>query len=259
MPIQVLSASSYHQRFDAGRTRPCLFLCNGEGDEAPSEYIVKTKAGMDNGVNGLAAELLGAQLARFLDIPCPEPAIIDIDQDMVDSVLDFELKGNLLESIGLNFGSRFMHGYSTWPVAARVPSSLKGLATEIFAFDALTQNVDRRIQRPNVLYKGDEIIVIDHESSFSFLYALTNEAPYQISSLQFLSGHIFYPSLKGTALRLDRFAGALEALSDEVLEGMANDMPEAWRTDNLIRILNHIKEVRNNVDIFVEEVRRCLQ
>ena len=44
--------------------------------EKNGEYVVKLKAGMETGVNGLTAELIASQLATFFDIPTPEPAII---------------------------------------------------------------------------------------------------------------------------------------------------------------------------------------
>jgi hypothetical protein len=46
------------------------------------------------------------------------------------------------------------------------------MATDIFAFDALIQNVDRRVTNPNLLTVGSTFYVYDHETSFSFLQAI---------------------------------------------------------------------------------------
>ena len=36
----------------------------------------------------------------------------------------------------------------------------------------MIQNPDRRQDKPNLLRKGDELAIFDHEMAFSFLYAL---------------------------------------------------------------------------------------
>ena len=47
-------------------------------------------------------------------------------------------------SLGLNFGSAIQTGVMTWPVDKWVPESMWPAAVDIFAFDALIQNPDRR-------------------------------------------------------------------------------------------------------------------
>lgn len=246
---------------ETGRTKPCVFLCEGNGNDPFQEYVVKTKVGLDNGVTGLLAELLGSQLAIFLGLPTPEPAIINIDPIIAESIPDSELSDVIVRSAGLNFGSLFMSGgYTTWPNGKKVPLNHKELAAEIFAFDAMTQNTDRRDDKPNVLWKGSELLLIDHELSFSFIYAILNPTTaYEISSLQFLQKHIFYHSLKGTEVHLDRFAGALESLSDEVLTKMFNAIPDEWKTEHFKKIKHHILEVSKNSDKFINEVQRFLR
>jgi len=68
--------------------------------------------------------------------------------------------------------------------------------TEIFAFDLMVQNPDRRKGKPNLLRKGDELAIFDHEMAFSFLYALVpNEYPWDglriISSRQEITARSF--------------------------------------------------------------------
>jgi hypothetical protein len=79
MTIPVLTSTSLQKVLHSGRTKPCIFFCEDESGEKSGEYVVKLKAGMETGVNGLAAELIASQLASFLDIPTPETAIIELD------------------------------------------------------------------------------------------------------------------------------------------------------------------------------------
>jgi hypothetical protein len=46
---------------------------------------------------------------------------------------------------------------------------MRPAALQIFAFEALIANDDRRYNNPNVLVRGDKIFAIDHEAAFGFL------------------------------------------------------------------------------------------
>jgi len=259
--IPILSATSLQRILHSGRTKPCIFFCEDETGERNGEYVVKLKAGMETGVNGLAAELIASQLAGFLDIPTPDAAIIELDAVIAEVIPDAGLALRIRGSSGLNFGSRVITGgFDTWPVSKAIPSSLKTLAAEIFAFDAMIQNPDRRADKPNILWKGDELFIIDHEMSLMFVYdILPTPSPWQISNLRFIKGHLFYNALKGQTVNLDRFAGALELLADNTIETMLTNVPEEWRSDNIAKIKTHISEIAQHSNNFVDEVRRTLQ
>ncbi|MBI5212587.1 MAG: hypothetical protein HY957_04355, partial [Nitrospirae bacterium] len=218
-------------------------------------------AGMESGVNGLAAELIASQLAYFLDIPTPEPAIIELDPLLAGAIPDPDLSLKIKESSGLNFGSRVITGgFETWPVGKAIPTSLRTLAAEIFAFDALIQNPDRKVNKPNILWKGDDLYIIDHEMSLMFIYEiLPTTNPWQISNLRFIKDHLFCGNLKGQTVNLDRFAGALEMLTDNVVGTILSDVPEDWRSDNISKITTHINEIVYHSNDFVDEIRRALQ
>jgi hypothetical protein len=256
MAIPHLYASSYQKRMESGRTRPCIFFCEDNDGEIGGEYVVKLKAGLENWAVGSMAELMASQLALFLDIPTPEPAIIRVDPELADIIPDEELANTIRESAGLNFGSKLVTpGFETWPVGEQVPVSLIQLAGEIFAFDALIQNPDRKNNKPNILWKGDELYIIDHEMGFSFVYPILG----QDSSLDFLKDHLFYQSLKAEEINFDRFAGALESLSTERLNDMIANIPEEWNNEHITTISRHISNVTNHVNDFIDEVRRTLQ
>jgi hypothetical protein len=160
----------------------------------------------------------------------------------------------------LNFGSVYLSGgYKTWPVEKSIPSNLKALATEIFAFDALIQNPDRRSDKPNILWKSDEIFIIDHEMGFSFVYSiLQSKEPWKVSEIDFLRKHLFYNKLKGQTLNFDRFAGVLETLAKDGIESILNMVPEEWKTPKIESIGNHLAAICGHVDAFIDEIRRVL-
>lgn len=260
MPIPVLQAVSYQRTMVSGRTKPCLFLCEDAESGAVGEYVVKLKAGLETGENGLAAELVASQLATVLDMQTPEIAIINVDPLLAEAVSDHSLARKIKESAGLNFGSKVLTGgFDTWPVGKPIPSSLFQDATDIFAFDAMIQNPDRRDDKPNILWKADQLSIIDHEMGFSFVYAIGPQAdPWKISSLGWLSKHLFYRHLKGRTISFDRFAGALETISEGIIDGIMSGIPQEWQSDTMGKIQNHIMQISTHANEFIDEVRRTL-
>jgi hypothetical protein len=160
-------------------------------------------------------------------------------------------------SVGANFGTQLLvGGFRTWPTDQPIPFSLRRAATEIFAFDALIENPDRRYDNPNVLWRDEEMFVIDHDSAFSFLYALGDQgSPWNLEKALYLEQHVFYRGLKGKAADLDRFIGALEALSDDRIERIAGEVPTEWRGDKLDSIISHLMSMRDHAGFFAEQVK----
>jgi len=260
MEIPVLEAVSYQRTMVSGRTKPCLFLCENMQSGTTGEYVVKLKAGLETRENGLTAELVASQLADFFDILTPEVAIINIDPLLAEAVSDAALARKITDSSGLNFGSKVLTGgFDTWPIGKAVPSGLLQVAAEIFAFDAMIQNPDRRMDKPNILWKADQLYIIDHEMGFSFVLAIGSlPDPWQVSSLNWLKNHLFYQSLKGRALNLDRFAGALETVTEDAINSIMSHIPQDWRSDNMKKIQNHILQISTHTNEFIDEIRRTL-
>jgi hypothetical protein len=140
---------------------------------------------------------------------------------------------------------------TSWLVGKSIPDAMWQDAVNIFAFDALIQNPDRRSDNPNLFSRGDEIWVYDHETSFSFLYALTPSQAY-------LDKHVFYGRLKSKEIDLSGFMERLNALTYEFFTSLRADLPTEWMNEKLRRIEAHLLEVRDHSEEFIEGVRRRL-
>jgi hypothetical protein len=246
----------------SGRTKPALFGCEDQHGNASGEFVVKFKGGMETAVDGLACELISSLVADDLGIASPSPALIEIDVAIARLVAesDADVARVIRKSGGTNFGTQVLvGGFQTWPTDKAIPIGLLQAATEVFAFDALIQNPDRRYDHPNLLWRDEEVFVIDHDSAFSFLYALGDQSsPWELEEARFLEQHVFYHPLKGRPTEVKRFTGALVALSDDRIANIAEAVPLEWRTDKLPKIVRHLKILRDHAKDFAEHLERRL-
>ena len=170
-----------------------------------------------------------------------------------------ELAASLRASIGLNFGSRILYPVSTWPVNRSIPEAMWRDAVNIFAFDALIQNPDRRTENPNLFTQGDSIYVYDHETSFSFLLALIKpDEPWNIEGETYLANHVFYRRLKSREIDLADFEERLKSLDADVLAEIREEVPEEWQHDDIDKIEAHLTAIHDHAEEFIEQVRRRL-
>ena len=259
--VRRLKASAYLRRIHSGRTHPALFMCEDLNGNNAGEFVVKLKGGIDAGVTGLTCELIASLLADELGLNAPISAIVEIDPAIGNllSSKDSEMARIIRRSAGQNFGTEVLvGGYGVWPINKDVPALLRPSAGDIFAFDALIQNPDRKVNNPNLLWKGEEIFLIDHELAFSFLFQIgapSNSWSLEGNAGDFLNEHVFYRELKGRETELDRFQRALEAISDEDLAGMVDQIPREWNNENVSRISSHLISVRDRAADFVKQVK----
>lgn len=258
--IQHLRASAYLRKFQSGRTKPPIFQCENLQGNNIGQFTVKL-SGIETGVTGLVCELICSLVAEELGLMTPVPAVVEIDPAIAELVSqkDSDVAEIIRRSGGLNFGSQVLvGGYGVFPINKSIPASVRPLATDIFAFDALVKNPDRRINNQNLLWKGDEIFLIDHEMAFSFLYHIGSPTdPWRLEGAagDFLNDHVFYKELKGQEIDLDRFQGALEAISDGDLAEAFDQIPRAWENDNVSRVSSHLKSVRDHSAEFVKQIK----
>jgi HipA-like kinase len=256
-----ISATQFIRPMTTGRTCPILCGCVDQNDQDAGEYVVKLLRNQEAGASGALLEFAGSRLARHFDILVPEPAAVHIDPSFAQAIIELrpELSAPLRASVGLNFGSKVVNPMTTWLVGRPIPEAMWRDATSIFAFDALIQNPDRRIDNPNLFTRGDEIYVYDHETSFSFLYALLPSAtPWLIDGEAYLERHVFYGRLKSKEIDLSDFLERLNALTVEALAGIRADLPPEWMDQKMQRIEAHLLEIRDHSEEFIEGVRRRL-
>jgi hypothetical protein len=259
--VLTLTAIVLHKTMTSGRNRPAVFGCVDREGKAAGDYVVKLSGAMDTRNRGPASELVASCLAEHFRILRPEPAAVELHPDLMVwlSKQKPELAQVLRTSGGLNFRSKFLTDASNWPVGKSVPDGMLPAAAHIFAFDCLISNDDRRRDNPNVLVRGDDIFVIDHEAGFSFMYLVAGGSrPWEIRHLNALRNHVFFYQLRRQQLDLGPFTARLAALGDARLEGIVREVPREWFHADLGRISEHLQSIRDHAAEFEREILEVL-
>jgi type III secretion system FlhB-like substrate exporter len=205
--------------------------------------------------------MAGSGLAKHFRLATPEPAIVRIEADLAELIAQIEPEHGVpvRQSVGLNFGSELATGFGNWPVEKSIPEAVWQAAVDIFAFDALIQNPDRRWQNPNLLIKGDVVLVYDHEVAFSFLVDLLPSAtPWKLGDQRYLEDHVFFTKLRSKPIDLNGFIESLGDLTDDRIERIGSEAPPEWNNGTLLRIEAHLRLMREHAEEFAEEIRRRL-
>ena len=267
MKVLQLTATQFIKPMSTGRNRPLLLGC--EDSAANSFEVVVKFRGKEMDAKAQIAELVTAQLADDLGLQVPPAAVVDVPAGFDAIIAEQDLAAMVQHSPGLNFGSvNLGAGFTTWPPGRNLVGAQRDQAADIFAFDTLIQNPDRRAVNPNLWARADKLGVYDHEQAFSFL-ALPiiggSPKPWQAAkqpkSFQFLEQHIFYRSLRGGRLDFGPFKEKLGRLKDEQIQAYASAVPPAWRSegdfcDQLVEYLGAARKHREGLLQFIKHLLR---
>jgi hypothetical protein len=256
-----ITAVQFHRFMSSGRTRPALCGCEDAAGRRVDDYVVKLRGGMERGGSGLLCELFASLLAAYFGIAVPDAALVTIEPEFAELIGMAEpgSADRMKRSVGLNFGSRLLSGVAPWPVDKKIPEAMWQAAVDIFAFDALTQNPDRRFGNQNLFTRGDTIFAYDHELAFSFLLEiLPAAAPWKLDNDAYLADHVFHAQLRAKPIDLSEFARALAALPGSALDGILSELPPEWNNGEGEEIERRLRAVAEHAEEFAEQVKRKL-
>lgn len=262
--LETITPVQFHDAVTSGRTKPSRLTCE-KLDQTLVEVVAKFSASCDLGEASLAMEVVGACLAADLDLPLPTPYLLDVQPRWVALVTQAERRGIMRASSPIAFGSKQVEpGFRVWTCEDRVADGMLLTAASIFAFDAFTNNFDRRESNPNCLVKGSQLRIFDHELSFFYRGIIGWKQPWEIGALAAFETpgqHIFYKGLKGRDVDLAPVKLAWSSLSDARLTIYKGSIPAAWANahtavDDAISL---IRGVRDNIDASLAELKRVLR
>lgn len=256
-------ASRFIRPMKSGKNRPCLIECEREDGEFV-EVVVKGSATTIQGRRDLAIEAICGMIAKDLGLPIPEFFAVELDPEFINDIRDQKARTDLSAGDRYAFGSRLLPtGFTMWPGFQVVPENFQQVAAEIFTFDAIVVNGDRRPDNPNCLFSGSEIAIIDHELCFA--YELFWKEPWLADGFDSRTGpekHIFSKAwLKKCPANLDRFKHAWANIDECRVNAYFNALPPTWvfDTNERIRVRSLILEAKLNLDEIINNSLRALR
>ncbi|HEV8129988.1 MAG TPA: hypothetical protein VGQ81_01955 [Acidobacteriota bacterium] len=116
------------------------------------------------------------------------------------------------------------------------------------------------MEKPNLLFKQDELFVFDHEMAFAFTRLVgSRTGRWDEPSLNFLRNHPLHGGLGGKEVDLRRFEGELRSLQDEAIDEICRGVPPEFGTLHLEKIAEHWRDARDNAANITESVKRILR
>ena len=263
--LSQVTAVNYIGAVGNGRTTPVrLEAVTDDGEYV--ELVGKFSGGCDRGVTSLAVEALCAALAADLDLPVPEPFIVEVEPDFITHVPDTNVKAILQQSCRLGFGSRHLPpGFFTWARNSELHDRSRSTALAIYVFDCLVQNIDRTPENTNCLTNGQAIGIFDHEIALNTSGVLFWKPPWEPGGLDDFAKpekHIFFSNLKSYSGRYDELISiekCWHAIAIDRLESYASAIPSDWMPGSEVQdMLGYLIDVKSNLRECFAEIRRVL-
>jgi hypothetical protein len=157
-----IAATAYLTPLREGGSLPALM----EADDLGT-YVVKF-TGAGQGPKALVAEIVVGELARALEIPVPELALIEVDAEIGRREPDEEVQELVTASAGINLGVDFLPGSVGYDRSFEVDAEE---AARIVWLDAFVANVDRSARNTNLLIWHKNLWAIDHGACLRFHHA----------------------------------------------------------------------------------------
>lgn len=276
MAIPVYTAVDFSDELIGGSSYPFIVMVmNEEGEYIEQPYVVKVfKQRNIEQYQPTNKEFYANALAKAFDIKVPNAALIYVGEDMIENLKKQEKYANFDLLAGYYYGSEYFKNNALYD-----KSKLKDLeewgADNIFAFDTLIVNVDRRTRKPNILIVDEEYYLIDHELTLNVVKPCNFYM--DIEHLEARWGffikkdigkqgeHIFYKVLKEhhskDQITFDEFEGNLRDID---LGGIIASVAEELRereidVSDAAKIIEYLDCIKENRTDFINLLKALLE
>jgi hypothetical protein len=238
MPISV-SAFNLHEQFPSGRTAPFLVEARDENGEI-HEVVVKIFSEGEGGHKASAAELVCSLLGHALGLRPPEPYLVTLPEGFESLVGCETTKAKIQQTEGPYFGCKYLPGASIVSPERSISESKLSEAAQIFTFDGLIQNPDRKVRKPNLLESDEGYHLIDHDQALGdFRFPSISEAiaPWEdrakgYPAYDFLKNHLFHQGLQSKEEFFENAEKQLAELNPDLILAIVESVPPTWWGDS---------------------------
>lgn len=223
----------YRTRLKGGVSRPPLVVASDGTRKIEIVLKVRHPDCRENHFEqtSLACELICAALARAVGLPVPDYAVVEVPEELPASIADPAVRELLTRNRGENFGLVYREGFMLWDPDHRSPSPdlLDGLE-DVLAFDATVINGDRKRPKPNLLLRGDSLLLIDHSLTLPvFLWNATLQQESPLFPEEEVRQHCTYPVLirrqREFRRMLERWRSCVDSME---LARLRSYVPTGW-------------------------------
>lgn len=207
----------------------------------------------------LACELICAMIARALGLRVPNYACIELPKQLVEQRTRDD-RDRLRPNVGLNFGSQFLDRAPTFAHEEIGDEQIPSFEN-LLSFDASVLNGDRRDNNPNLIWFGNEFLLIDH--GFSLHDSVINDHLTLFPRLS-IDCHVSARYLRG-AMSLFTFSCFFTrwegSICQATLEEVRAHVPRVWENacGELDRIFNFLSLRCEAFDGQAQLMRETLQ
>jgi hypothetical protein len=248
-----------------GTTKP--WVVTVDTSSGIKEYLVKLFSGKgDKQYQPTNKEFYASAIAEDLDLSVPSYALIYFDEEFLDTLTNEEK--NRIQEIGRKyfFGCELITKNSNYSDAL----TNKHLETydieNIFAFDVLIRNVDRREKKPNIFFQESTYYLIDHEQSLNvdrdFIHYFNESRRWEFIYKDIKGSHLFYKRLKKNKkyVSFDTFEFLLNGFSlnkiDQIEVLLKN---KGFDTTDYFSIRSYLENIRINQPKFITLLHELIQ
>jgi hypothetical protein len=190
-------------------------------------------------------------------LPVPDYAVVDLPPQLHNAVRDHTHRALLQNNIGPVFGSVLIEGAQIWSRdisrgnAAIIPS-LEG----VLAFDTFVYNRDRRFNKPNLLWNGRHVSMIDH----SLALPVSRDDGLPLLNVENVREHCTFTSLRGRKCKFN-IRHWRDLLSPEALQRIRAFIPPTWERarGDISKIFTAVGEQLSRLDEISTWLRRFVQ
>ncbi len=247
-----------------GRNKP--WLIRALINDTYEEYVLKLfsqEAELDHSYT--AAEVFGSVLAAEFDLSTPEVALFELNHDNVfsfppDQQAEIEEKG-----FGIKFGCKYYRGSLAYSSQIHKDQIKKRVGIDtLFAFDQLINNVDRQHHKPNVLYRDEGVMLIDHELGFRNMKEAQTNIMNSNPGNPLIHGHICFEMLKrannsSKQAYFQTFEELLRTLDTDILDPFHQQLQDFdVHSGNFGEIKSFLEFAKANHGLFIRVLKSAI-
>lgn len=258
--LPLVTALRYVQPLREGGSLPAVV------DTDDGAWVVKFR-GAGQGPKALVAELISAGVARALDLPVPDIALVEVDPQFGVSEPDPEIQDLLRASHGINVGVRYLDGAFNFAPSAAGDLLDARTAARIVWMDALLTNPDRTHRNTNILVWQRRIWLIDHGAAlyahhdWSSVDEARTRTPFPL-----IRDHVLLTVADDVAtvddesasrLTVDVLSDIMSTVPDELLLGAPGELEFASGDEARTRYVAYLTTRLAGPRVFVQEASRA--